>query len=129
MTSAPTQAGRHGRPGIGDGLYRRGELDEHGLIPSFRDMHPRRLYFCEHNHYGRGRRDWRLKCPCGEREGLLLGDRHAVTFDEDGLCTVHPSLGYEATDEHPANWCHYFIRQGRVEMCGDARCPGAEMQS
>ena len=43
--------------------------------------------------------------------------------------TLHASCGYrekrkEGEVVRPANWCHFWIKSGEVEMCGDSQCPG-----
>ena len=65
-----------------------------------------------------------FRCPCGQRRVYVTEPPHEIKFDAEGLLTITGSCGYAATDEHPANWCHFFIKGGEPEMCGDAQCPG-----
>ena len=69
-----------------------------------------------------------FQCPCDERQVYIASPPHTISFDEIGLLTITRSIGYRAnpdlTPPRPANWCHFFITQGLVEMCSDAQCPG-----
>ena len=65
-------------------------------------------------------------CPCGEREVYCTSPPHGIQFDEQGILTLNGSCGYRAREERPANWCHFFVKNGQYEMCGDARCPGGD---
>lgn len=66
-------------------------------------------------------------CPCGTRQIYIKCPPHKrASFDEEGLLTVKPSIGAHANPEMgwPVNWCHFFIRDGKVDMCADSGCPG-----
>lgn len=68
-----------------------------------------------------------FRCPCGEIIHNVGG--HEVSFSEgSGEMTVSPSIGYREPpgSSRPQNWCHMFIRDGVVEMCSDAKCPGGD---
>ena len=67
-----------------------------------------------------------FRCPCGEIVHNV--GNHEVTFNDHSLeMTVSPSIGYrENGGNRPHNWCHMYIRNGRVEMCADAKCPGGD---
>ena len=64
-------------------------------------------------------------CPCGEREVYVSSPPHTITFDEEGVLTLDGSCGYHATDVHPANWCHFWLKDGEAKMVSDAKCPGS----
>ena len=65
-----------------------------------------------------------FRCPCDERQVYI--QTHTITFDAEGVLTLHPSCGYREKDSppRPQNWCHFWLKDGEVEMCGDAKCPG-----
>lgn len=68
-----------------------------------------------------------FSCPCGEREVYVTEQAgHKITVT-DGILDIRGSCGYREDRNlgRPANWCHFFIKGGRVEMCGDSQCPGA----
>ena len=59
-------------------------------------------------------------CPCGEREVYVTKPPHtAIEFDSEGLLTIHASL------LSPKHGCHFWVRKGKIQMCGDSTCPGA----
>ena len=64
-------------------------------------------------------------CPCGERRIYAASPPHTITFDDEGVLTLDPSCGYVKTTEHPANWCHFWLKAGVAEMVADAQCPGS----
>ena len=64
-----------------------------------------------------------FKCPCNERQCYVSSPPHkSIKFDSEGILTIKPSLGYRAKGDKPENWCHFYITQGRFEMCNDAKC-------
>ena len=67
-----------------------------------------------------------FRCPCGERRVAVHTPPHTAEFDDAGLLTIEQSCGSKADAERgrPANWCHFWIKSGVPEMCGDAKCPG-----
>ena len=65
-----------------------------------------------------------FNCPCGLQRRYASSAIHTITFDDEGLLTLDPSCGYRANSEHPANWCHFWLRAGVAEMVADAKCPG-----
>ena len=65
-----------------------------------------------------------FRCPCDERDVLIASPTHTIAFDEDGILTLSPSCGFKATASRPQNWCHFFIKNGVPEICGDSKCPG-----
>lgn len=71
-----------------------------------------------------------FNCPCGERR-VWAGPHHTISFDDDGLLTLAPSCGSHAGEingvDRPQNWCHFWIKNGQAEMCGDAQCPGGAL--
>ena len=66
-----------------------------------------------------------LYCPCGERKLFASSTVHTIEFDKHGVLTLDPSCGYAKNSEHPANWCHFWLRAGVPEMVSDAQCPGS----
>ena len=70
-----------------------------------------------------------FRCPCNERNVYVASPPHEIAFDDDGLLTLTGSCGYaERVDlGRPANWCHFFIKNGEMEMCPDSQCPGSEL--
>lgn len=76
---------------------------------------------------GRGGKEIHFGCPCGQRSVNVREQvGHGIEFDEDGLLTIVGSVGSHASEylRLPANHCHFFVKQGRIEMCADAGCPG-----
>lgn len=67
-----------------------------------------------------------FRCPCDQRV-CYAAENHQITFDDDGVLTLDPSCGYAANSEHPQNWCHFWLRDGKVEMVGDSGCPGRDL--
>ena len=66
-----------------------------------------------------------FSCPCGEREVYVTTEEgHAISFDADGRLTLVGSVG-GAGEWKGENLCHFLMTDGRVEMCDDAKCPGA----
>ena len=67
-----------------------------------------------------------FRCPCGERVVYVTEPPHKIEFDDDERLTLDGSCGSREQPHlgQPANWCHFFIKGGEVEMCGDAKCPG-----
>ena len=66
-----------------------------------------------------------FQCPCDERTVYVACPPHAVEFADDGkLLTLGGSCGYRARARRPANWCHFSLVDGAVQMHSDARCPG-----
>ena len=66
-----------------------------------------------------------FSCPCGEREVYATTlEGHEFEWDADLRLTVQGSLGSRPKDGRPLNWCHFFMRDGEVEMCSDAQCGG-----
>ena len=68
-----------------------------------------------------------FRCPCGERQVYIASPPHTITFDEEGLLHVDPSLGYKARPDldRPTNWCHFNINNGIPSMHSDSKCPGS----
>ena len=69
-----------------------------------------------------------FSCPCGEREVYVTERKgHEILFDDDDRLTINGSCGYAPKPDlgRPANWCHFFMRAGEIEMCSDSKCPGA----
>ena len=68
-------------------------------------------------------------CPCDNEQRYITSPPHTISFDADGILTLIPSIGYKARQnlDRPQNWCHFFIKDGVVEMCSDAQCPGANL--
>ena len=48
-----------------------------------------------------------------------------ITFDADGLLTLDPSCSTAKNSEHPKGWCHFWLRDGEIEMVSGAQCPGS----
>ena len=68
-----------------------------------------------------------FRCPCGQRSVYVTSPPHTVTVDDDGLVTLDGSVGMRRDDargDGVANWCHFWLKSGIPEMCGDSRCPG-----
>ena len=77
-------------------------------------------------------------CPCGGREVYVTCPPHEATFDDDGRLTLNGSCGSRPVSAPhdfrivhgkvhrnlPANWCHFWMKDGETEMVSDARCPG-----
>ena len=72
-----------------------------------------------------------FRCPCDERQAYCSSPPHTITFGEDGALTLAPSVGYKARPslDRPQNWCHFYIKEGIPEMCGDTQCPGGRVVS
>ena len=79
-------------------------------------------------------------CPCGGREVYVTSPPHTISFPDnqlhlDGSVGSRPIAGEkdfrlvhgEALHNLPANWCHFFVKDGVYEMCGDAQCPGRNL--
>ena len=68
-----------------------------------------------------------FRCPCDLREMFISSSLHTIKFDSDGILDLSPSCGYlgSVQDGRPKNWCHFFLKNGEPDMCGDAQCPGA----
>ena len=61
----------------------------------------------------------------GERTVYVACHRaHTIAFDDDGRLTLTGSVGSKADPSHnrPGNWCHFFVKAGESEICGDAKC-------
>ena len=52
-----------------------------------------------------------------------------IEFDADDRLTIEASCGYHGRPDlgRPDNWCHFFMTNGVVKMCGDSKCPGASL--
>ena len=71
-----------------------------------------------------------FECPCRERHTYIGSPPHTIEFDAEGILTIGPSIGSKpdpSRDRKP-NWCHFHIKGGVPEMCGDAECPGSKPQ-
>ena len=68
-----------------------------------------------------------FRCPCDHRQMYVASPPHTITFDAEGVLTVNASCGYKGNSQQPQNWCHFWLRDGDVEMCSDAQCPGANL--
>lgn len=68
-----------------------------------------------------------FRCPCSERIVNVKEPPHTITFMDDGRLHLDGSCGYAGNDEHPQNWCHFWIRNGEAAMVSDAKCPGADL--
>ncbi|MCY3878615.1 MAG: DUF6527 family protein [Rhodobacteraceae bacterium] len=69
-----------------------------------------------------------MSCKCGRRELYLRS--HEISYDDDGIVTVHPSIiDREWWDNQDGKTvrgiCHFWLKNGEIEMCGDSTCPGA----
>lgn len=50
---------------------------------------------------------------------------HTVTFDDEGIMTVKESMiNRPEAQQRDGFVCHFFIRQGKVQMVNDSTCPG-----
>ena len=67
-----------------------------------------------------------FRCPCNERQVYVTSPPHVISFSPDGLLTLAGSVGYRENEalERPANWCHFNVKDGAVEMHADSKCPG-----
>ena len=69
-----------------------------------------------------------FRCPCNHRQVYVESPPHAITFDAKGVLTLDGSCGYRGKPNmkppRPQNWCHFWLKDGEVEMCSDAKCPG-----
>lgn len=67
-----------------------------------------------------------FRCPCGEREVYVKSPPHTITFDEDGRLTLDGSVASTGHSERSRDIgrCHFHMKSGEAEMCGDASCPG-----
>lgn len=69
-------------------------------------------------------------CPCGKRLVYCTQPPHTIEFNEAGvLVSLGGSCGYHKNEHppRPQNWCHFTIKDGRVEhMHSDSRCPGGD---
>ena len=70
-----------------------------------------------------------FNCPCGERQVYVTSPPHIITFDEEDILTLDGSCGYRKNEalNRKANWCHFFLKNGYIEMCSDVECPGAKL--
>lgn len=70
-----------------------------------------------------------FRCPCNGRQVYVAAPPHKIKFDEAGLLTIEQSVGSKKhkAQNRAANWCHFYIKAGRGEMCSDAACPGHEL--
>ena len=69
-----------------------------------------------------------FKCPCESERTVVISEKvHRISFDPDGVLTLNPSVAYHASETRPQNWCHFWLKEGDVKMCGDAQCPGVKM--
>lgn len=70
-------------------------------------------------------------CPCGERVVYVTSPPHTIEFSEDELLTLDGSVGSRERPDlgRPPNWCHFFVRNGVPDICGDALCPGNRKES
>ena len=69
-----------------------------------------------------------FQCPCkGRRHIYISKNIHTITFDADGILTLDPSCGYRENKDlgREKNWCHFYLKDGVIEMCDDAECPGS----
>ena len=66
-------------------------------------------------------------CPCDGRRVYITSPPHTVLFDAEGVLTLEPSIGSHENESHPQNWCHFWLKDGKVEMCADTKCPGANL--
>lgn len=62
-------------------------------------------------------------CPCGDREVYVTSPPHSIEFDDDGRLTLDGSVGGSGR-WRGENLCHFLLKAGEVEICGDAKCPG-----
>ena len=67
-------------------------------------------------------------CLCGERTVHVASPPHKITFDDDEVLTLDGSCGYKERKNlgREKNWCHFFLKNGEIEMCSDSKCPGSE---
>ena len=65
-----------------------------------------------------------FRCPCGHRLVRVDSPPHVIDVADDGRLTLGGSCGYAKNDEHPEGWCHFWIKDGKPEMCPGAQCPG-----
>ena len=73
-----------------------------------------------------------FSCPCGEREVYVTEQNgHKISFDSDERLTIKGSCGYRERADlgRPANWCHFYMTDGKVKMENDSQCPGIEGES
>ena len=70
-----------------------------------------------------------FRCPCNERQVYVSSSIHGINYDINGLLTLNGSCGYHEAKNlgRKQNWCHFFIKAGRYEMCSDSECPGANL--
>ena len=71
-----------------------------------------------------------FSCLCGAREVYVTSPPHTIEFDSQSLLTITGSCGYRGkpnlTPPRPKNWCHFFMKKGKIEMCDDSKCPGGD---
>ena len=92
--------------------------------------------------YGREPSEIVFACPCGGREVYITSPPHTIEFDDAGiLVSLGGSVGsrplngphefrmVHGTTLHdlPKNWCHFWIKNGGIEMCSDSKCPGSRL--
>ena len=69
-----------------------------------------------------------FRCPCSQRQCYIAEKNHTISFDQNDVMTLEPSIGSRPGSGGkgtPRNWCHFWLRHGQVELCGDAQCPGS----
>lgn len=69
-----------------------------------------------------------FRCPCDKRLVYLQVPPHEIEFSQEGLLTVHNSIGSheDLHRQRPQNWCHFYVEDGFPRMATDAQCPGAK---
>ena len=70
-----------------------------------------------------------FQCLCNERTVYVASPPHKITFDDNGVLTIKDSCGYREKKNlrREANWCHFFLENGEIEMCSDSKCPGSKL--
>ena len=97
-----------------DGVLRRGSRDV--------------VAWCDEIHSGA-----HFRCPCDQRVLNVRQPPHGIEFSAEGLLTLTGSCGSRADVARgilkgkPANWCHFWIKNGVPEVASDAQCPGKDL--
>ena len=67
-------------------------------------------------------------CPCGDRVVCVNSPPHEIEFDENNILTITGSIGSTEFTTNKYGYCHFYIKEGIVEICEDSMCCGRELR-